>query len=118
MRRKESKVPLVVAFIVLTYIVFWGFGYAKKHQPTPVEPAVAQIAVQPQPQPAAQPSMVATQGASTEQPGENLMTKHAPTNPVPDPYESEQDGGSLEQHAAFTQNRKLAGITDIAGKKH
>jgi hypothetical protein len=118
MGKKESKIPLVVAAIFLAYLVYWGVGYARSHQSAPVQP-VAQATPPPAQQPAAaQPGLVASQGAMPDQQAANMMTKHAAAAPPPDPYETTEDGSNPQQNADYMQNRKLAGITDAAGKKH
>lgn len=119
MSKHESKLPLFLAAIFLGYLVFWGFRYANSHRPPPVEQPVAQAPVPAaEPTPGAQTNMVASQTA-TDQPQTNLMTKHEPVNPVPDPYENPSDPGTGQAvNGGYMQNRKLAGITGAAGLKH
>ncbi len=117
MSKHESKIPLVLAFIFLGYLLFWGIRYANSHKQV-AAPSVTQMAVQPAPQAAAPPALVATAVAPAQGPAET-MQKHAPVNPSQDRYESADDGTPANGPPAdYMQNRKLAGITDVAGKKH
>lgn len=117
MSKNESKIPLVLAVIFLGYVVFWGIRYANSHKPTQIAP-VTQVVTRPVQQAPVQPALVATEAAPGQAPAQT-MQKHAPVNPPEDPYESSDDGTPANRPPAdYMQNRKLAGITDAAGKKH
>ena len=118
MRRKESKIPLVIAAVLFAWMIFWAFGYVKAHQtapaPAPVAPErVVNVAPPPQPvQTAPTPQPTATQEPQT------IATYQAPTyQSTPD--QVDEDGDRVYQPPAGQPvNRKMAAITNEAIKKH
>ena len=115
MNRRESKIPLLLAAIVLGYIVFWGFGYVRTHQAPPA-PAPVQVAVQPQPETEAQ-RVVTTQGAPPPPAQTAAVANNQPAYDASNPPQVDENGVTYIDPKPEIRNRKLAGVTEASGKK-
>lgn len=118
MKRKESKIPLLLTLIVLGYFVFWAIGYVarNKPQPVPTQPVVdlakpANITETPS-QPVSNPTPLAMP------PEPNVQVAAAP-KPATDsePVQSE-DNDSDVVGGKHIQNRKLLGIAKDTTNRH
>jgi hypothetical protein len=111
MKRRESKLPIVLTMIVLGYFVFWAIGYVGRNRPAPVQPVTSL------PRPAA---VVDTR------PEEPHQVSPAPPSAAPEVSKPTQ--GPVQQKSSTnvaatdnseevplsqrTQNRKLAGVLE------
>lgn len=117
MKRKESKIPLLLTMIVLGYFVFWAIGYVGRNRPheAPVtdmqRPAVVTEVREQQP-PQVQP--VVAQPAT---PVANVQVSKTPALQGPPPA-NVSDNSEEVVLSGRTQNRKLAGLLEDSTAKH
>jgi hypothetical protein len=114
MQKKESKIPLLLTFLVLGYFVFWAVGYVARNKPQalPQEPIQAQ---------AKEPDNTAPAVQETPAAPASLPTPAAPTpetTVAARPMVQQDDSGPYDQGdpddvvigGKHIHNRKIAGI--------
>ena len=120
MKRKESKIPLVLTILVLAYFVFWAVGYVARNKPnqTPIQ-AEAKAPERVAPAPAPQP-VVTQQPLTTPPPSPTpqvaVAAKQQPAVELSE-HDPMPDGSAVIGGKVIT-NRKLVAIVQDATAKH
>lgn len=115
MRSNESKIPLVVAALILGYIVFWGLGYAKNHQQQAPAPPPA-VVVQTPPPAEVRPARVLPSQANEPQPSNPTAVANNSETTQDEPQHTGDENGDpvyLGKPGGI-QNKKMIGMTQGA----
>jgi len=118
MKRKESKLPLVLAAAFLAWFIYWAFGYVGKNKSTPIiqQPIEAQAkmparADTPEPQTIqkeAAPSTPVVSAPPSQKPGQEVIHARNPGT------EADIDDTKM----AEPLNRKIAGMSKASTDRH
>jgi outer membrane biosynthesis protein TonB len=119
MKRKESKIPLVLTVLVLAYFVFWAIGFVNRNRP--VQPIQAEakaperVAPTPTPQPVVvQQPLAMPPPAPTPEVAEKPKVKPSEELSEHDPS---SDGSAVIGGKVIT-NRKIVALVRDATAKH
>ena|SRR5579885_3066181 len=120
MKRKESKLPIVLALLVLGYFVFWAINYVRRNQTNP--PATAPIADMQRPAnintaPISAPVPVA-QVAPPPVPVTSPAAPVATAATTPGDADPDPDTTTTGPPASEPVNRKMYGLTRDATNRH
>jgi hypothetical protein len=119
MKRKESKIPLVLTVLVLAYFVFWAIGYVNRNKPVqaPVQleaKAPEQVAPAPTPQPVVVQQPLAMPPPSPT-PEVAVAPKQKPSEELSE-HDPMPDGSAIIGGKVITNRKIVALVRDLTAK--
>lgn len=119
MKRKESKLPLLLAAIVLGYFIFWAIGYVNRNRPAAPPQPVEALAKEPD------PAAISQQQPSPAQPVQTDPIQAPATAPStnqaasPPSYNNPTgDGPDIDNSGKTLRNPKIGGIIKEVTGRH
>jgi hypothetical protein len=118
MKRKESKIPLILTVLVLGFFVFWAMGYIRRNRTNPpiTEPIEAQAKAPERMAPPPAPMVVAKEPQAVPQ--QPVATHTATQGAQPTAVFYDPEAADHENIPIQPVNKKIAGMTQAATQRH